>query len=94
MQGLNSNQNVTLKNCNITCETTAVYWPPKSGTLTIEDTSIEAKSGVTIKGGSVVVKGDTHIKAAGEKKIPEDYYDGSPSGNLISTGAAIYVESG
>lgn len=94
VQGLNSNQNVTLKNCNITCETTAVYWPPKSGTLTIEDTSIEAKSGVTIKGGSVVVKGDTHIKAAGEKKIPEDYYDGSPSGNLISTGAAIYVESG
>ena len=94
VQGLNSNQNVTLKNCNITCETTAVYWPPKSGMLTIEDTSIEAKSGVTIKGGSVVVKGDTHIKAAGEKKIPEDYYDGSPSGNLISTGAAIYVESG
>lgn len=94
VQGLNSNQNVTLKNCNITCETTAVYWPPKSGTLTIEDTSIEAKSGVTIKGGSVVVKGDTHIKATGEKKIPEDYYDGSPSGNLISTGAAIYVESG
>lgn len=94
VQGLNSNQNVTLKNCNITCETTAVYWPPKSGTLTIEGTSIEAKSGVTIKGGSVVVKGDTHIKATGEKKIPEDYYDGSPSGNLISTGAAIYVESG
>lgn len=94
VQGLNSNQNVTLKNCNITCETIAVYWPPKSGTLTIEDTSIEAKSGVTIKGGSVVVKGNTHIKAAGEKKIPEDYYDGSPSGNLISTGAAIYVESG
>ena len=49
VQGLNSNQNVTLKNCNITCDTTAVYWPPKSGTLTIEDTSIEAKSGVTIK---------------------------------------------
>lgn len=94
VQGLNSNQNVTLKNCNITCETTAVYWPPKSGTLTIEDTSIEAKSGVTIKGGSVVAEGDTHIKATGEKKNPEDYYDGSPSGNLISTGAAIYVESG
>lgn len=94
VQGLNSNQNVTLKNCNITCETTAVYWPPKSGTLIIEDTSIEAKSGVTIKGGSVVVKGDTHVKATGEKKVPEDYYDGSPTGNLISTGAAIYVESG
>lgn len=94
VQGLNSNQNVTLKNCNIACDTTAVYWPPKSGTLTIEDTSIEAKSGVTIKGGAVVVKGDTHIKATGEKKIPEDYYDGSPTGNLISTGAAIYVESG
>ncbi len=94
VQGMNSNQNVVLKNCDIKCETTAVYWPPKSGVLTIEDTSIEAKSGVTIKGGAVVVKGDTHIKATGEKAIPEDYYDGSPNGNLISTGAAIYVESG
>ncbi len=87
VQGMNSNQNVVLKNCDIKCETTAVYWPPKSGVLTIEDTSIEAKSGVTIKGGAVVVKGDTHIKATGEKAIPEDYYDGSPNGNLISTGA-------
>lgn len=94
VQGLNSNQNVTLKNCDITCDTTAVYWPPKSGILTIEDTSIEADSGVTIKGGEVVVKGDTYIKATGKKEIPEDYYDGNPGKNLISTGAAIYVESG
>lgn len=92
VQGLNSNQDVTLKNCNITCDTTAVYWPPKSGTLTIEDTFIQGKSGVTVKGGKVVVKGSTHIKATGEKNIPDDDYDGS--GTLISTGSAIYVESG
>lgn len=92
VQGLNSNQDVTLKNCNITCDTTAVYWPPKSGTLTIEDTFIQGKSGVTVKGGKVVVKGSTHIKATGEKNTPDDDYDGS--GTLISTGSAIYVESG
>lgn len=94
VQGQNSNQNVTLRNCDIKCETTAVYWPPKSGTLTIDGTSIEAKSGVTVKGGSVVVKGDTVITATGDKVVPEDYYDGSPDKKLVSTGSAFYVESG
>lgn len=94
VQGKNSNQNVTLKNCDIKCETTAVYWPPKSGTLTIDGTRIEAKSGVTIKGGSVVVKGDTVITATGDKVVPDDYYDGDPNEELVSTGSAIYVESG
>lgn len=94
VQGKNSNQNVTLKNCDIKCETTAVYWPPKSGTLTIDGTRIEAKSGVTVKGGSVVVKGDAVITATGDKVVPDDYYDGSPDKKLVSTGSAIYVESG
>lgn len=94
VQGQNSNQNVTLKNCDIKCETTAVYWPPKSGTLTIDGTRIEAKSGVTVKGGSVVVKGDTVITATGDKVVPDDYYDGNPDKKLVSTGSAIYVESG
>lgn len=94
VQGKNSNQNVTLKNCDIRCETTAVYWPPKSGTLTIDGTRIEAKSGVTVKGGSVVVKGDTVITATGDKVVPDDYYDGNPDKKLVSTGSAIYVESG
>lgn len=94
VQGQNSNQNVTLKDCDIKCETTAVYWPPKSGTLIIDGTRIEAKSGVTVKGGSVVVKGDTVITATGDKVVPDDYYDGSPDKKLVSTGSAIYVESG
>lgn len=94
VQGKNSNQNVTLKNCDISCETTAVYWPPKFGTLTIDGTRIEAKSGVTVKGGSVVVKGDTVITATGDKVVPDDYYDGNPDKKLVSTGSAIYVESG
>lgn len=94
VQGLNSNQNVTLKGCTITSKVLGAYWPPKSGTLTIEDTSITAPSAVTVKGGNVVVKGDSHIKAYGEKVVPEDYYNGTPGGKLTSTGAAIYVESG
>ena len=67
VQGLNSNQNVTLKGCTITSKVLGAYWPPKSGTLTIEDTSITAPSAVTVKGGNVVVKGDSHIKAYGEE---------------------------
>lgn len=94
VQGKNSNQNVTLKNCDIKCETTAVYWPPKSGTLTIDGTRIEAKSGVTVKGGSVVVESGTVITATGDKVVPDDYYDGNPDKKLVSTGSAIYVESG
>lgn len=94
VQGLNTNQNVTLKNCNIKCNTTAVYWPPKSGLLTIEDSYIEGEDGVTIKGGSVVVKGNTHIKATAPKTDPEEYYSGNPKDELTTTGAAVYVESG
>ena len=37
VQGLNSNQNVTVKNSIINCETTGIYFPPKSGKLVIDN---------------------------------------------------------
>lgn len=94
--GMNSSCNVTLKNCKLDCpETLGVYWPVQSGVLTIDNTVIDSKSGVTVKGGTVNIKGsNTSIAARGEKVVPDDYYDGNPNKNLVLTGDAIYVESG
>ena len=98
VQGLTSNSNVELDNCTITSDILGIYYPPKSGTLSIIDTSITAPTGVTIKGSNVEISGDSVITANGEKVDPDDYYHGSTdpdsSDSLTLTGNAIYVESG
>lgn len=95
VNGLNSNNNVALRRCVVNSDVLGVYWPPKSGSLTLENTTVEAPSGLVVKGGSVSIVGtDTLVKANGPKVIPEDYYDGNPDKNLVCTGDAIYVESG
>ena len=94
VQGNTTNSNVTLDNCVVTSDTLGIYYPPKSGTLSISDTSITAHTGVVIKGSSVEISGNTHISATGEKVDPDDYYHGDPNSSLTLTGDAIYVESG
>ena len=98
VQGLTSNSNVTLEGCNITSDVLGIYYPPKSGTLSIIDTSITAPTGITVKGSNVEVSGNSVITANGEKVDPDEYYHGSTdpdsSDSLTLTGNAIYVESG
>ena len=94
VQGNTTNSNVTLDNCVVTSDTLGIYYPPKSGTLSISDTSITAPTGVVIKGSSVEISGNTHISATGKKVDPDDYYHGDPNSSLTLTGDAIYVESG
>ena len=97
VQGLNANQNVTVKNSNLICESTGIYFPPLSGVLTIENSQISAvDNAVVVKGGSVIIKGaDTKLIATG---VPEDQdkpYDGNTSGEgFPQTGSALYVEGG
>lgn len=43
VQGLNSNQNITIKNCTFTSEVVGLYYPPISGTLKIENSIINAQ---------------------------------------------------
>ena len=98
VQGLTSNSNVTLEGCNITSDVLGIYYPPKSGTLSIIDTSITAPTGITVKGSNVEVSGNSVITANGKKVDPDEYYHGSTdpdsSDSLTLTGNAIYVESG
>lgn len=96
VNGNNVNNNVTLRACNIDAPgTLGAYWPPKSGVLTIENTVINAGTGICVKGGSVVVRGEaTKVVATGAKVVPDDYYTGDPNENLVLTGDAIYIESG
>ena len=95
VQGNNSNQNVTVKNSEIYCDTTGIYFPPKSGTLIVEDSIVEAvNNGIVVKGGTVVIKGDqTQISASGTPAEQDKPYDGNTQGEgFPKTGNALYIE--
>ncbi len=95
VQGNNTDNHLTVKNSKIKAGILAIYFPPKSGTLTIENSEVTAPTAVTVKGGSVKISGDeTKITGYGKKVVPKDYYTGNPNGKLTATGDALYVESG
>lgn len=96
VQGMTSNSNVTIRNSTLSsAEELGIYYPPKSGTLTIEDSTITGTTGIVLKGSALVVKGDTTIHGTGENKVPDDYYTGTIGGaGFNDTGDALYVESG
>lgn len=95
VQGLNSNQNVTVRNSEISCDTTGIYFPPKSGTLIVENSIVEAvNNGIVVKGGTVEIKGDqTKISASGTPAEQDKPYDGNTQGEgFPKTGNALYIE--
>ena len=98
VQGLTSNSNVNIVNSNITStEGLGIYYPPKSGTLTISDSEITGVTGIVVKGSNLVVNGEkTIISGTGPNVDPETYYTGATDGSstLTVTGDAVYVESG
>ena len=97
VQGLNTNQNVTVKDSEIVCGNTAVYFPPKSGTLRIENSKIQAvDNGIVIKGGALEIVGEkTHIVATGTPEDQDKPYDGNTQGEgFPKSGNAIYAEGG
>lgn len=93
VQGLTSNSNVTVKNSVITStEELGIYYPPKSGTLSIENSQITGVTGIVVKGSTLNVSGDkTVITGFGPKIDPEEYYTGATDGSstLTETGDAI-----
>ena len=98
VQGLTSKSNVNIVNSNITStEGLGIYYPPKSGTLTISDSEITGVTGIVVKGSNLVVNGEkTIISGTGPNVDPETYYTGATDGSstLTETGDAVYVESG
>lgn len=98
VQGLTSNSIINIKNSQITSnQGLGIYYPPKSGTLTITDSKISGVTGVVVKGSSIVIEGDkTIITGNGPNVDPEEYYTGATDGSstLTETGDAIYIESG
>ena len=97
VQGETSNSNVTINGGEIiSSEGLGIYYPPKSGTLTVNDAKIEGKTGIVVKGSNLIVKGNSEIIGVGDKIVPDHYYTGATDGSstLTETGDAIYVESG
>lgn len=90
--GLNTKNAVTLDGCTLTVpdDVMGIYFPPADSTLTINDTTITAGTGIGLKGGTLSIGGATQIHARGAND-PE----GIPSsGGIAETGAAIYVDGG
>ena len=81
---------VTLKNGSILTAPGAIgiYFPVTSGTLTIENSSITAGTGVAVKGGTVNISGDSVIHATGAKFAPTE----ALGSGVNSTGDAVYLE--
>lgn len=98
VQGLTSNSNVNIVNSKITsAEELGIYYPPKSGTLTISDSEITGVTGIVVKGSNLVVKGEKTIISGTRPNVdPETYYTGATDGSstLTETGDALYIESG
>ena len=92
VQGMNTNNNVTLSGCELTVPSTVmgIYFPPANSTLTITDTKITAGTGIGIKGGTLNISGNTTINASGEKGEPGGGVEG---GGIQETGDAIYIEA-
>lgn len=90
--GRNTKNAVTLEGCTLTVpdDVMGIYFPAADSTLTVHDTQITAGTGIGIKGGTLVVSGNSAIHAKGEK----DSADIPASGGIAETGAAIYVDGG
>lgn len=90
--GLNTKNTVTLDGCTLTVpdDVMGIYFPAADSALTVHDTQITAGTGIGIKGGTLVVSGNSAIHAKGEK----DSADIPASGGIAETGAAIYVDGG
>lgn len=90
--GLNTKNTVTLDGCTLTVpdDVMGIYFPAADSALTVHDTQITAGTGIGIKGGTLVVSGNSAIHAKGEK----DPADIPASGGIAETGAAIYVDGG
>ena len=95
VQGLNSNQNLIVRNSSVSAAT-AIYFPPMSGSLLIENSTITGiNNGIVIKGGSLTVRGNTTISASAEPVKQNGPYGGNVDGvGFPQTGAPIYVEGG
>lgn len=94
VQGLNSNNNLIVKNSSVSAGT-AIYFPPKTGSLIIEDSNITGiDNAIVIKGGEVEISGNSIVHATGEPKEGEGPYEGDPDHpeTFPQTGSAIYVE--
>ena len=98
VQGLTSNSNVIVMNSRLTSETTAIYYPPKSGTMEIINSVVTGvDNGIVHKGGNLKIKGDaTVITATGSAGEAEAPYGGDPNNpaSFPKTGNAVYLEGG
>ena len=97
VNGTNNNNNLIVKNSTVSAGT-AIYFPPLTGKLIIENSTITGvDNAIVVKGGEVEISGDsTVIRATGEPKDIDGPYEGDPNHpeTFPTSGSALYVEGG
>ena len=94
VQGTNQNQNIKLINSTVdAAKASGIYFPPKTGNLVIENSSVKGTVGVYVKGGDVVFNNST-ITATGDLVDSDVPYDGDPNDTSLTRGVALYLEGG
>ena len=97
VQGINSNNNLIVKNSTVSAGT-AIYFPPITGKLTIENSKITGiNNAIVVKGSEVEISGnDTVISATGKPEDIDQPYQGDPEHpeTFPTSGSALYVEGG
>lgn len=72
---------------------TAVYFPQKNSTLTIEDSTLTGHTGLVVKGGTVNVKDSTITGTGKYNELPIDDPSKLSLSGWVDTGDGIYLEA-
>ena len=88
-QGAYQNTKINISGGTLTSKETAAIYHPQYGELNITGGTITGQSGIVVKGGRVMISGDsTQIRATGAAFTPTE----APGSGFYTTGDALYVE--
>ena len=90
VNGSNSNAEIQIvnnSNIYVPSDGIGIYFPPKTGALTVNNSSVTGGTGIAVKGGNVYIQGNSTITGSGQEVDPSNQQSG-----VSNTGDAIYVD--
>lgn len=90
--GAHYGSDITVKNSTVKGKYTAIYFPQRESTLSIENSTLEGYTGLAVKGGTVDIVDSTIVGTGQYVPLPDDASGLSQSG-WWDTGDGIYLEA-
>jgi len=90
--GARYGSDITVKNSTVKGKYTAIYFPQRESTLSIENSTLEGYTGLAVKGGTVDIVDSTIVGTGEYVPLPDDASGLSQSG-WWDTGDGIYLEA-